>query len=450
MKWLILLALISCGKHEEPTAKDIRDSDGDQVLNYEESDLDKYVARIEPLGIIKGKIRFTDQENFEIPFSNDPDLRRNIFDLMVSREKKIKQEDYFAERTKVRIEAVDSSKLTKDHYQIYLQFSQESDQADEIVIVEGSKSTSLGKWVPEVRLSLSAQRLKNLLEGQSFISLKKKFKKSPLFSAASEETIRNNTYRVHYFDGTSSKILYVARKLSFKSFQAQLGINSSYEMSVDDFFFNSSMPTEKQWYSRELTNGDKILIHTDLGTLKENFKKKHLYQRMIILRENGVPQTILHLNNKSGATVYLRISDYHKTERTFSESKADRWFGGGGGREEGSARYRCAAYFRNINSEKTILPELSELVGNLQETSVLSTQNVLEIMGETGPFWEVKVTPEKEDIALSFKARPKTTFTVTGEYRSDCREGRPAPSYSTNTEGKMAFEVESFVEKIEE
>lgn len=40
MKWFILIILFACGKHDEPKQLDLRDSDGDQVLNYQESTLE--------------------------------------------------------------------------------------------------------------------------------------------------------------------------------------------------------------------------------------------------------------------------------------------------------------------------------------------------------------------------------------------------------------------------
>ena len=449
MKWLILLVLISCGKHEEPTARDIQDSDGDQILNYEESDFDKYIAQYDSLGSIRGKIRFTDGQNFEIPFSNDLDLRKNSFDLMVLKERKIRKEDYFTEWSKLRIESSDLTKLTREEFQVYLQFETASDGVDEIVLIEKDKSSSLGKWLSELRLSLSRDRLKDLIEGRSFIFLKKNFKKSPLFNTASEETIRNSTYRVHYYDGTSSKILYVAKKLSFREFQEHLGIKAT-EMSADNFFFHTSISLQNQWFSRELSSGDKVLIYTDFETLKETFKNKHHYQKKIVLRENGIPKTSLHLNNKHGAAVYLRIKEFYRTKRDFAESTTERWFGGGGGKEEGSTRYRCGANFRNITNETTILPELSELFENLQERPAISFQEVQENMGEEGIFWEMKLNSEETNIILTLNQLPSSTYTVTGEFSTNCREGKPAPSYSTNTEGKMAFEVESYVEKMEE
>ncbi len=58
MKWLILLALVaSCGKHTQPKALDLHDSDGDQIQNFEESDFDKYVANVESLSEVKGVLR---------------------------------------------------------------------------------------------------------------------------------------------------------------------------------------------------------------------------------------------------------------------------------------------------------------------------------------------------------------------------------------------------------
>lgn len=95
MKWLILLALVSaCGKHQEPKALDYRDSDGDQIQNYQETELDKYVANFESLGSISGVLRFNAEKTIELTFNNEHDLNTKTLDLMTANAERVKLEDY--------------------------------------------------------------------------------------------------------------------------------------------------------------------------------------------------------------------------------------------------------------------------------------------------------------------------------------------------------------------
>ena len=136
MKWLILLMLVACGKHEEPAALDFRDSDGDQVQNAYESDFDKYIANVEKLGIIKGVLKFnTGKEIEEISFTNKIDLNEKTLKLIVSNEKRIKKEDYFSETSILRLEEVKNMPLEAKQYSLQLEFLATNVSPDELLQV---------------------------------------------------------------------------------------------------------------------------------------------------------------------------------------------------------------------------------------------------------------------------------------------------------------------------
>ena len=58
MKWLLLILLVSCGKEEMPKAIDLRDADGDQIINAEEINDDVYIADFTPINEINGQLSF--------------------------------------------------------------------------------------------------------------------------------------------------------------------------------------------------------------------------------------------------------------------------------------------------------------------------------------------------------------------------------------------------------
>src|SRR5688500_15805550 len=91
MRWLMLFILIACGKHTAPPAKDLGDNDGDQILNYK--DTDKYIADIEPMDKVKGTLRFHQERTVEVGLSNEINFREDSLRFLVnSRLDKIDQE----------------------------------------------------------------------------------------------------------------------------------------------------------------------------------------------------------------------------------------------------------------------------------------------------------------------------------------------------------------------
>src|SRR6478752_2625999 len=115
MKWLILLALVtSCGKHSEPPAVDLKDSDGDQVQNYKEkTELGKYVANFEKLKEVKGSLRFINDRPVEIQFSNSHDLNVQTINMITGNENQLRSERYFSEWSKVTLARYQDMTLTQ-------------------------------------------------------------------------------------------------------------------------------------------------------------------------------------------------------------------------------------------------------------------------------------------------------------------------------------------------
>ena len=454
MKWLILLTLIACGKHEEPNKLDLRDSDGDQVLNHQESELEKYVADIEPLGKVQGVMKLNLDKIIEIPFSNELDIKNNALSLIVSNEDRLKHEEYFSEWSKLRFSGnLAKLNLTSSHYLIHLQFESGSDKAQELVLKHGTETILLGEWSEVMKIQLSAQNLSSLLEGTSFLSLRKKFQKSPLFEDNQDGTIREKTYRVHFFDGKKSKILYVARSLAFPDLLKLMNIKAK-AISEDELFFNSDLVEAPRWYMRELKTGGKVIVFSDLEKLNEKILENYIYHKEVLSRVNGKASSTFHFNNPENAKIFVRISSAKYTQRTFIETKKRRTHGGGGGGgREGNANsgYRCTHYLRNIKKEQSYSSNLQDVFVNLGQEETIFNSYVEEEMSEKGVFWEMKLNQPAPNLAWQFINRPSSTYTVTGEYRNSCGDGANrgrGAAYSTNTEGKFEVVIESYVEKI--
>lgn len=456
MKWLIILILIGCGKHQEPNHLDLRDSDGDQVLNHEESELDKFVADFETLGKVKGVLKFNLDKIIEIPITNELDYKNNALSLIVSNEKKLIHEDYFAEWSKLRLSGdFATPDLKLSHYTIHLQFEHGPGKAQELLLVKGPEVISLGKWSQVMRLQLSSENLSAILSNKAFLSIKKNFRKSPLFQAEQDKTIRDKTYRVHYYDGSKSKILYVSKSMAFPKLLENLRISPE-RIDQEEVFFNSDLLSANEWYIRELLNGDKVIVYSNMAELKGKFLEKYTYQRHLLSRVNGEAKTTVKFNNAPDAKIFVRVSSLKYTVRSFYEETERRTHGGGGGGgREGNASspYKCTHYLRKVKKEETILADLNNLFQNLNQEEMLLGAQVEEEMDGQGLFWEMKLNATPANLEWTFSNRPSSTYTVTGEYNNSCGEaanrGRGA-AYRTNSEGKFETVIESFVEKIAE
>jgi hypothetical protein len=453
MKWILLALCFACGKYEEPGPVDYADSDGDQVLNYQEVAYEKYFANIDVLGQIEAKLKFVTIEPIEIMMANNH--FGSPMDVIVSSEKKLISHEFFSEWADLRVSTERRElDLKKNKYNIQLEFTQISDTLQEVYLREGKEIVSLGNWKQVMKFDLTSGQLKNILAGKSFISLKKEFRRGIFFENRSDETIRQKTYKLHFFDGKVGKILYVSKDLSFSELQKILKIKALDLKSEDDLFYYSHRPGHTGWYAREFNNGEKALVYAEDTEIRKNFMSQYLYNKAILSRVNGSPDKIIKLSNKKTANVFLRIRPVTVTERFFSESnyKKIHGYGGGGINGNGPDPWECYHFIRSIITEKTGIPDYSTLLKNLN-IEVTEDALIPEQRDDAGAFWEMKLSGETAETNLSLLASEESSFTITGEYRNSCapsqlNRGR-GPSYRTNKEGILSFEVESFVEKID-
>lgn len=445
MKWLILLALVaSCGKHTEPRALDLHDSDGDQIQNYEETEFDKYVANVESLKAVRGVLRvYTDKER-ELSFSNKYDLETHTLDKITGNENQMRPEEYFSEWSKLKYEGPELEFL-KTQYDVTLEFETVSDTPDYVFILTGKEKTELVTWTPVMTMRLSGKTLKDLTNGTAEIVMVKKFKHSLAPGQDSNKTIKEKTYRVYYNDGSSSKVYYVSKDLGFNDFLAMMKVNSAQAVDEDLLFFATQATNAKTWFVREMLNGDKVVVKNTIQELREKFLKRFTYTKTTLGRINGKSNGVLNLQNKEGAKVYLRLRSFFKTNRTFVESQEVR--GGGGGGREGNANGRCTIHRRQIKTDVAQSLTFEEFAHEIMTPESFVQERVEVDSDDKGTYWEMKLDSLNLNSTLMFRPLPANSYVITGEIRSSC--DFTGSMQNTNPEGKLSLEVESYVEKIE-
>jgi hypothetical protein len=174
------------------------------------------------------------------------------------------------------------------------------------------------------------------------------------------------------------------------------------------------------------------------------------YQKTVLQRSNGKPQLPLALKNKAAATVYLKMTSL-KTERLFSESEQYIKYQVGNPSREGHI-YECLHKLRHIAEERDVSTSIYDFYQNV-EVANGNLMQIEEYLSEERFSWEIKMTSEVGNTIFSVSPRAPSTYVITGEYGQKCKNKATAlkllDAQETNSEGKLSFTIESFVEKLD-
>ena len=452
MKWLILIIFISCGKHQSPPAVDLQDLDGDQVLNYQErSNLEKYTANFEPLGPLKGVIKFNHISSMEVAFSNKVDSKHESLKLLIGREDDTTHRQYYSEWSFVELEQkINLTDLKHAFYTVHLQFETNETRPEEVVLLNAGAKLSIGKWKPNMRVEISAKNLKELMSGKSHLAFLKPFKKTEFHEQSADESIKKKTYRIYHYDGKKSSIYYVSKALSFENFKRLYQVKNSILYEMDHFFFSDSLEAQPQWFERHFASGDKALVYASENLINEHLLKRFHYKKTVISRENGKPGKALHLHDSPEARIFIKLTSF-KTQRSFHESQVKRKYRIGNLSREGY-EFSCLHKLRHVSNEKLVPTSFQDFYDNIEVQNGDLIQ-VEEKMHQNHFLWKMKFQSKNGNTSFALRPRDLSTYVITGEYSPTCKDQGKIiqlnDSYEMNTEGKMSFEIESYVEKLD-
>lgn len=448
MKWLILLALVACGKHQEPGALDLNDSDGDQVLNYQEGDAEKYIADFETLGNVKGRIKFVTDIQGEVNFSNNSYLLQDPMKIMIGDLEKKDLENYFTEWTELKLEITNDTKSPNQTNLLHLYFDHVDKEPTEVMLTDGKFKRTLGPWSPYMRVTLSKLEFDGLMKGGLRLSLRKNFNSTERFKTTADETIQNKTRKVFFSNGNKTQVLYVAKELPLEKLARYLEIENPKLITNNSLFFNSNDQGGNEWFYRKFQSGDLAIVKTSIQEIKSRFFGRFVKQGEQLKRENGSAVQDLKLYNEAGDLIYLKIRS-SQTLRTFSESQRDVRYSVGSRAQGTDDSWVCTHFNRSVDVQTKVKPGVPDLINSLKDASQIKNLEYLEQIDEKGVFWEVKFTAMSSNLNLSLSDMPSQTYTVIGEYLVNCERGRVTRGGSAaNVEEHLTFDVESFVEKM--
>lgn len=449
MKWIILLAFVACGKHEQPSAVDLKDSDGDQVLNYQEGEAEKYIADFETLGNVSGRIKFVTDIQGEIPFSNQSYLLQDPLKIMIGDVEKKDLQNYFTEWSDLRLDSNKGLKTPNQNNTLHLYFDHVDSEPTELILSKGDTKKSLGVWVNYMRVNLTKEEFERLMTHDFHFSLRKNFRSTSLFDSTADQTIQSKTNKVYFSENGQTQVLYVAKELLLEKLLHYLEIKSATVVTNSSLFFNSQDQSGKEWFIRKFPNGDMAIVKTNLQDLKTKFFERYITRGQQLKRENGISVKSLKVKNDLGDRVYFKIRPSQNI-RTFNESQKDIRYRVGSPAHGTDDSWICTHFNREVKLLTKIVPTIDDLIKNLTEKESFTEMTYLEQFDEKGVFWEIMVTANRANLNLSLLNMPQSSFTTIGEYLVSCERGRVSRGGSAaNVEEHLTFDIETFVEKTQ-
>lgn len=454
MKYLLLLLIMSaCGKHMQPPAQDLRDSDGDTIRNN--IDNDKFIASIVTVDEIKATFEFQTGYNkldkHTYTLSNKTDLEFHSKDLLVKNPLLINDNNFFSEFSKLSINGpvLDKNLLTSK-MRVVVNFSKTKNPPKSIYFVKGNTKIKLCDWAETVEFSFTQNDLESLINGNSFLWVSHM---DPLLKA--EENISLKSYRVFLNKGSQTDVLYISKELSIEQVLNKLKILEYKYIDEENLLTTTIKPDVSQWWIRLLNKSDIVIVHANLRQLSDHYLSGLEKRLGTVSRYNGHPYMNFIMNKNNNARVLLKIRSTRKTANFLETYKDKQVYVGG----ENKDKYGCREHSRKLSSEfltdytyddfqKTFL--VNGLYSQQQKSEEVEIRYLVD---ETGPFWEVELM-QGDHFELSLASIPKDLYSPTGLYKMDqCIGDSRSQSYSNNLqtpERSLILNIEALVEIIPE
>ena len=474
MRWLILILLFSCGKHETPKQLDLGDADGDLIVNEDEkTQAEKYIAEVRPLKAISGVVRFYNGMTTELEFSNHTDLRKLILKLAAESTPGLKPNDYFQEWSRLHLkQKLPGEPLTQERYSVEVIFKTVGAEPLELSLWTAGKATALGNVVESMNLELSRTELGDLLAGTAFLNVTSREEASAYYRERKDDSIRSKTYRVFYSDGKESKVYYVSKEFPLERFTSTKQLNFVSNPELQEFFFGGKLHDIRQWWLRKLHTGDAVLVSASMPELQKAFVDSRQLVQQTIGRINGTAQNTLTIKKPLRSKLHLKIRPTQKL-RTFKDSRSKDWYdipadpaaiyrsqgpvSGGWGRNWNS-RQKCVKLSRSVVGEVSGGVGAADFLKNIRlrsgnkDIAVDKGQLRLEEKSDhAGVYWEVRLDTEAESVSLEMQNLAPATLVKTGDYEVHCPAGgrelysRPVP---VSPESEFKMNIDAYIEKL--
>lgn len=434
---LIMILIVSCGR-KTPSPQDFRDSDGDQIFNYVENGINKYIANVEVLPEINGVMSIG---STQIAISNGTDLRNHSLELVTWNLQKLKDEDVFNEWTKLKVQSIEKvEEVRSGIHEVTLSFDSGEPNPHTLWLIKDKSSKKLSPWSNQMKIKMAAEDIKEIIQGRAYLAF------STLWSETSSAAVREKTYRVFMHDGQKGKVNYISYEFPLQSFLQEKGITAIYDPKNFDFFTTISL-NEPRWWVREISLNEKVIIFATPKELFDSYRDSFSKQDLLLKRLNGRGQ-VLTLEKAQDALVYINLKGL-KTKRSFRSYRQKKNY---------SFReiiYECKFYHHEVNHEEVSGMSVDELIEDIKieiDGEILDTAHSL-VSYQTDQeeaYATLKLNHPGTKVKIEIISRDAATYVTTGLYKRECPHtyAPKVRTQQTNIEGRRELSLETYVEKL--
>ncbi len=452
MKWLILLFLVTaCGRHTEPAGKDIRDRDGDQIVDGDEVGMNKFIANVSPIENIQMILKLKGHPGPGVNFENGIDMAKYTKDLMVKNTISIPKDDYFSEWSKLTKKDGTFPEAGEDHrFILKLSFNKLAQAPSKLHLRSTDTILESFDWLPEMEIALNKDQYERLRNNTLSFSLSKIETINPAYRVSQQDSVKENTYRVLINNGQTTQIFYVANELAFDDLLGKLRIHNHSDIDEANLLTTSHEHSLSQWWVRTLNGKDKVLLKDDLKNISQH-RLLDFHKRTITLgRSNGQSLGQLKIEKLPSAAVFLKIRGQQQ-RRSFSKRYESKIVGSLA-REGYKVKYEIV----DVHTHAVESLYTDKILSSLMINGVsLENDKDVAIAIQTGSdkqgwYLEVILETERTDFILDVPSLSASTYQSTGVVRHKIGDGKwvNAQATATNPEGYLNLLIDAYTEKL--
>jgi hypothetical protein len=426
--FILLIIIISCGRHHHGTPLSIEDSDGDQVLNYEESQGNKLITQIVPSNAIQGHLRISGDKIYDIEIANA--LTEDIgFGFISSPQNFNKGNEHFSEYANLKLKTpVDTNSLNGSFYKLNFYF----DQALNIshLLLEGNNvHLNIQRSEEGLMINLRKDILLMLLNNEIHLKLPIDFKHEFVTNSEVEDSLRNKTYRVIVSSDGKNEIFYVSHQMTIAEFLSIQKIEEAFSLD-DQNTFDFSKYENSKWFYKKDELGNYYVTHHFPQAIFEKYISYYDQTHFDLRRINGKANDHLTVLNPLMMPIFIKYKSYHQVQRYFNDEQRTirhvKNEGGGGGIHGGGPSKSfstCHYVIRSISREEVTAKPKEVILENLLHGPFGTQQNLPYSDPEKGTAQLFHFIPEGlKSVSLKFQDLTPDYFLPFGQIQIQCTD----------------------------
>lgn len=431
MKWLILIMLVSCGKHEMPPLPSYETHDKYSSIAHQRFQIQEFESLNGEMTLFSAKSKM---DFISVRFKKHS-FDREILKIISQDSSLLRPQQYFNEWTKLEFETKNFKIPDQETFDLNLNFVSVNSSPFQVALMTLNGVKTLNTWSPSMTITLTKTEMILLSSGEAHLAVNMYGEKERRGLA------ERDYYQVMVYDGESTQILYLHQDYSLKNLQKMLGAENA--VTTDNVDFRSAEHSQKQWWIRELPTGEVFLARASQSEIKEALLGSFSQTAIEVKRLNGF-STSQEFKTHTNSRHYFKIQVEQKL-RTFVDQievkKIEAW----GNIYENKFTHRMIGN-AFIHHDPTIDLDL-EL--EVRENGNLVSGDRFTLTKKKG-FWEGALDSQGDNLTFKLISKNEASYNRVGIIAQNIVVGMPISLETTPTheEEYLTLKIHTFVEKI--